>query len=151
MVDEISHSLCKLLVALGEHSTNYFATNLSTPPVQTFVRLLFTYTSLPGYYGVDEEESEMTLSFWYLLQESLWSVDFGDGYSEAEDALVDWAESIQGPDAGAVRAQSGSQPGAAVPIYMELVQALKRKVTWPEKEVLATWTRGARSTCHGTD
>ncbi|KAH8115086.1 ARM repeat-containing protein [Phellopilus nigrolimitatus] len=140
-VDEVSHSLCKLLVALGEHSINYVAMHLSTPRVQTFVHLLFAYTALPGYFGVDEEESEMTLSFWYLLQEALWSVDYGD--SEAEAALADWAESVQGTGESGqkVKESSRSDPGAATPIYAELVQVLKRKVTWPERAELATWAR----------
>ncbi|KAF8158995.1 hypothetical protein BJ912DRAFT_1069769 [Pholiota molesta] len=44
--------------------------------VQRFLQLLLVYTGLPGYYGVDEDESEMTLGFWYLFQEALWSTDF---------------------------------------------------------------------------
>ncbi|EJD04736.1 ARM repeat-containing protein [Fomitiporia mediterranea MF3/22] len=140
-VDEISRSLCKLLVALGEHSINYIATHLSQPRVQTFVRLLFSYTALPGSYGVDEDESEMTLSFWYLLQEALWTVDYGDDLAEA--ALEDWAESVQGGGTSRQGSVEPSRPdyGAATPIYTELVQVLKRKVTWPEKTELARWTK----------
>ena len=101
---------------------------------------------MPGYYGVDEEESEMTLSFWYLLQESLWSVDYvEDG---AIDALQDWAESL-GTDAG--EKTSGEDRGAvaqnaAVPIYFGLVQVLKRKVTWPPKADIVRWTKGIETT-----
>lgn len=29
--------------------------------VQNFLKLLLAYTSMAGYYGLDEEESEMTL------------------------------------------------------------------------------------------
>jgi hypothetical protein len=83
-VDGMSYSLCKLLVALGDHSTMYFASNItSSKPVhgtlsgtvysrghlvQKCLYLLLRYTGLPGYYGVDEEASEMTLGFWYLFQ-----------------------------------------------------------------------------------
>lgn len=138
----MSRSLCKLLVALGEHSINYVASHLSTPRVQTFVRIVFSYTALPGYYGVDEEESEMTLSFWYLLQEALWNVDYGDDLAEA--ALGDWAESVQG---GSSSRQASEEPsrsdyGAVTPIYAELVRVLKRKATWPERAELARWTKG---------
>jgi len=43
---------------------------------QTVLRLLLAYTGLPGHFGVDGEESELTLPFWYLFQEELWSTDF---------------------------------------------------------------------------
>ena len=91
-VDEFSHSVCKLFAALGDHSALYLAANISsqTPVfgdktkgylVQSFLRLIMSYTGLQGYYGVDEEESELTLAFWYLFQEALWSAD----YFEQED------------------------------------------------------------------
>ncbi|KAI5120002.1 hypothetical protein M0805_008463 [Coniferiporia weirii] len=141
VVDEISHSLCKLLVALGEHSVNYVTIHLSSPHVQTFVRLLFAYTALPGYFGTDEEESEMTLSFWYLLQEALWSADYGN--DTASGSLADWAESVQGTSGSRQGSSEPEQsdPSAATPIYAELVQVLKRKVTWPPKAELTTWTK----------
>ena len=90
---------------------------------------------MPGYYGVDEEESEMTLSFWYLLQESLWSVDYvEDG---AVDALQDWAESLgtNAEEKAPEEDRGAIAQNAAIPIYMALVQVLKRKATWPPKAV----------------
>lgn len=133
-VTEVSHSLCKLLVALGDHSTSYIAAHISSvgvvgqnPPrtkghlTQTFLRLLLAYTGLSGYYGVDEEESEMTLGFWYLFQEALWSTDFyfpecesdGDG-NTPPPARKDAAHIVM-----------------AKTVYIELVQVLRRKVAFP--------------------
>jgi hypothetical protein len=43
------------------------------------------YTGFPGYYGVDEDDSEATLRFWHLLQESLWEV-VGSG-NDDEDTV----------------------------------------------------------------
>lgn len=116
----------------------YFALNiLSQKPVQNsthvrahliqgFLQLLLGYTGLPGYYGIDEEESEMTLGFWYLFQESLWNVDF----DEEEDTLAD----------GEVKTESRMAVVHAV--YVELVKVLRRKVAWPCQDGLASWTRG---------
>jgi hypothetical protein len=143
-VDEISHSLCKLLVALGDHSINYIALHLASPRVQTFIRLLFYYTALPGFYGVDEEESEMTLSFWYLLQESLWSVDWTaeeDGPGASEAALLSWSDSVSGSKESE---SPNSNIMAATPIYTALIKVLRRKVTWPRQVELASWPRGER-------
>ncbi|RDB17659.1 Importin-13 [Hypsizygus marmoreus] len=141
-VDDVSHSFCKLLVALGDHSTSYLAANLaSSAPVvplvplpspgpsqlpqtkgylaQSFLRLLLAYTGLPGYYGVDEEESEMTLGFWYLFQEALWSTDFY--FPEDEERRP-----VQ-PD------PQSAQVAMAKAVYSELVQILRRKVPFPAK------------------
>lgn len=58
-IDEISRGLCKLLVALGDHSVTYIASHLSSRSVQTFLRVFLGYTGFPGWYGIDEEESEV--------------------------------------------------------------------------------------------
>lgn len=149
-VGEIEHSLCKLLVAVGEHSSGYIASHIQTQRVKTFMRLLLSFSAMPGYYGVDEEESEMTLMFWCDLQETLWStIDRAD---EAEDTYVDWAEAAGEVDMG----EDGERtphvpyfydPGVAGPIYTELVQSFKRKVAWPPKEELVRWPKGRLRTC----
>ncbi|KAF8064415.1 armadillo-type protein [Lyophyllum atratum] len=149
-VDEISHSFCKLLVALGDHSTSYIASNITSsqsveplvpspagtpalPPktrgqlTQSFLRLLLAYTGLPGYYGVDEEESEMTLGFWYLFQEALWSTEYY--IPEGEE---------QNGDAGGVDVGAEAMAMAKA-VYSELVKVLRRKVAFPGKGV--TWPK----------
>ncbi|KAG6844170.1 hypothetical protein H0H87_009289 [Tephrocybe sp. NHM501043] len=140
-VDEISRSFCKLLAALGDHSAAYLAANLasstpvvpSAPPpgatplptktrgelIQTFLRLLLAYTGLPGYYGEDEEESELTLAFWYLFQEALWSTDYYIEEGDAsESSNIDGSEEVQ---------------AMAKLVYIELVKVLRRKVAFPGK------------------
>lgn len=142
-VSETSHSLCKLLVALGDHSTSYIAANLtsSTPVVsststktksqltQSFLRLLLAYTGLPGIYGVDEEESEMTLGFWYLFQEALWTTDYY--FPEAGD------NESRPPTPG----KENDQVVVAKAVYVELVQVLRRKVVFPPPG--SGWTKGS--------
>ncbi|EMD34979.1 hypothetical protein CERSUDRAFT_116506 [Gelatoporia subvermispora B] len=141
-VDAVSHSFCKLIAALGDHSTMYLATNVSStnsadpqPPqpqplpsqgqlVQTFLRQILAYTSLPGFYGVDEEESELTLGFWYLYQEALWNSEYDQDLDDntGENRVVQDMTLTKG-------------------LYFELVRALRRKAVWPPKNVLARWTR----------
>ncbi|KAH9886674.1 ARM repeat-containing protein [Cubamyces lactineus] len=152
-VDDISHSLCKLLVALGDHSAMYFAKNIASPAivkpvpcpfplpaplppvshlVQNFLKLLLQYTALPGYYGADEEESEMTLSFWYLFQEALWNVDYGFDVGEEGDAGNEAEE------------REREMMPVAKAVYSELVSVLRRKVVWPPRNVLNGWARDQR-------
>ncbi|KAK2462484.1 hypothetical protein APHAL10511_005454 [Amanita phalloides] len=147
-VRPISHSLCQLLVAIGDHSTSYLAVNITSPTpvtmqfaapipvprqrssktrshlVQTFLRLMLAYTGFPGYYGVDEEESELTLGFWYLFQETLWSTDF---YISEEDE-----------ENGASR-NSPEQVAMARAVYFEVVKVLRRKATFPPPG--SNWTK----------
>ncbi|KDQ56073.1 hypothetical protein JAAARDRAFT_36863 [Jaapia argillacea MUCL 33604] len=188
-VDPVAHSYCKLLVALGDHSTSYIAANIASPTlvdpaalvpslpvtqvgdggvvggisgsstpiwgnsslpppvsfdfgsgsgsgagagflapptfpqnqqvtpepkpkstlIQTYLHHLLSFTSLPGFYGVDEEESEMTLGFWYLFQEALWGVQWGGegsgdeegegvGVVDADDKVWDWGVEVRDKD-----------------------------------------------------
>ncbi|ESK97855.1 importin 13 [Moniliophthora roreri MCA 2997] len=148
-VDEVSQSLCKLISALADHSTSYIAAHMASPAsvsllpsssavlsqqaqnktkgqlTQTFLKLLLAYTGFPGYYGVDEDVSEMTLGFWYLLQEALWNNDF---YIEegGEPSLAD-------------QQTSGDQTTVARELYVEVVRVLRRKIKYPGPG--STWSR----------
>ena len=94
---------------------------------QTFLRLLLAYTGLPGYYGVDEEESEMTLGFWYLFQEALWSTDYSVPEEEDEIDLRD-------------AKREEEQVVMAKAVYRQLVTVLRRKVAFPAKG--SGWSKG---------
>lgn len=98
--------------------------------VQKCLYLLLRFTGLPGYYGVDEEASEMTLGFWYLFQESLWSVEYEDQTEDQDGipSLVDVKEKEQWAVVNAV--------------YVQLVEVLRRKVVWPDQRTLGHWARG---------
>lgn len=87
------------------------------------------YTGLPGYYGVDEEESETTLGFWYLFQEALWSC----------------SPELDEDDDDPPSKMSGEQWNISRAVYSELVQILRRKVVWPDRKTLQGWPRGVLS------
>jgi hypothetical protein len=94
--------------------------------VQIFLKMLLAYTALPGYYGEDEEESEMTLGFWYLFQEALWSTNYY--FEDGEDGATPGGPNTE-----------DSQWAMAKAVYSELVQVLRRKVTWPAQDM---WAKG---------
>ena len=144
----MSHAFCKLLVAIGDHSTSYLATNLSSPKlvsvlgaapaptraqlIQNFLKLLLAYTGLPGFYGVNEDESEMTLGFWYLFQEALWSTPSDeDTWEEEAGTRFDVMGEKEKEHWIVVKA-----------VYSELVMTLRRKVVWPGRDYLSGWTSG---------
>ncbi|KAF9269125.1 ARM repeat-containing protein [Marasmius fiardii PR-910] len=141
VIDEVSQSLCKLITALGDHSTSYIAAHMASPASvsllpsagstllresqnktkgqlsQVFLKLLLAYTGFPGYYGVDEDVSEMTLGFWYMLQEALWNNDF---YIEegGEPSLADQQSAVD-------------QTTVAKELYVEVVKVLREKIKYP--------------------
>jgi hypothetical protein len=139
---------------------------------------MLIYTGFPGYYGVDEEDSEATLGFWYLLQESLWEVV--ESGNDDEDAL-DWAAMVNAESDFAVReavrslegeaqmvedddgpgprlindeedakgqgetAKATKEPDMAQLLFAEVVNVLRRKVTWPKKSEIVdsgAWDAG---------
>ena len=120
--DETASALCRLLAGLGDHSTVYLAENLHAPLVQAFLRLVLSFSALPGSYGVDEEESERMLGFWYLFQEALWAVEFPPASEPAPQEKEMWA--------------------LAKAVYAELVAVLRNKVRWPTPP--SGWAKGAR-------
>ncbi|KAL0062877.1 hypothetical protein AAF712_010197 [Marasmius tenuissimus] len=141
VVDEVSQSLCKLITALGDHSTSYIAAHMASPASvsllpsagaaliresenktkgqlsQGFLKLLLAYTGFPGYYGADEDVSEMTLGFWYMLQEALWNNDFyiEDG---GEPSIADQQSSVD-------------QTVVAKELYVQVVKVLRGKIKYP--------------------
>jgi hypothetical protein len=117
--DETASGLCRLLAGLGDQSTTYLAENLHTQLVQEFLRLVLSFSGLPGSYGVDEEESERMLGFWYLFQEAMWTVEFPPE-SEASREKEMWA--------------------LAKAVYAELVAVLRNKVRWPTPP--SGWAKG---------
>jgi hypothetical protein len=147
--DENANALCKLLVALGDHSSEYFALNIaSTRPaapaynpvmeisssalptraqlVQNFMRLMLAFTALPGFYGIDEEESEMTLGFWYSFQDALWSAELSEedqAYQSSGNGMMDVSKEV----------------------YAELVGILRNKVRWPAGKL--SWQKGPYCCC----
>ena len=150
-MDEVGNTLCKLLAGIGDHATDYLAENIASNDkiepafvpvsvsispsemptrgqlVQIFLRLLLSFTALPGYDGVDEDESEMTLGFWYLFQEALWNVDAPA--SEDGNRVDETREKDMWTVARAV--------------YAELVSALRRKVKWPGLK--NRWAKGRQA------
>jgi hypothetical protein len=117
--DETASALCRLLAGLGDHSTAYLAENLHEQLVQAFLRLVLSFSALPGSYGVDEEESERVLGFWYLFQEALWRSSSARARLSREKEM--WA--------------------LAKAVYAELVAVLRNKVRWPTPP--SGWAKGA--------
>ena len=131
IVDEVTLSLTKLLADLGEHSTTYLAKHVASNEfvspeqrtkgqlIQTFLHILLSLSSFPGYFGVDEEISDLCLSFWYLFQEALWNAD----------------------DSTTKPVSNEDEKQAVVKrLYVRVVKALRGKAMWPSPG--HSWSKG---------
>lgn len=76
-----------------------------------FFNLYLTCTNAPGYYPINENYSEKTFTFWFLLQDDLLS-----NYAGPDNTLLTIVK----------------------PLYISLTQVLLKKVAYPEN--LESWT-----------
>ena len=138
-VDEPHESLVKLLAALGEHSADYLALSLAEPDVQAFLGLVLGFAGLQGYFGQDEEVSDLVIPFWSDFQEALTAspcvhtssrprtLQLSGQGSRLTASLSRSARHIETADAEPPSAEWQ----VAQSVFFELVRRLLRKVTLP--------------------
>lgn len=66
-IDDVSRGLCKMLVAVGDHSLEYIIRRIHAPSVLAYLEILLGFTGFPGWYSVDEFESDVSAWIWSLL------------------------------------------------------------------------------------
>jgi len=76
--DDMIRNFCLFLTGIGETHTNIFI-KTTDPNIQhsffSLVSLILKFTSIKGCFPVDETSSELTLNFWFTLQDCLYSID----------------------------------------------------------------------------
>ncbi|KAF8305820.1 hypothetical protein DL93DRAFT_2065964, partial [Clavulina sp. PMI_390] len=116
-IDEVGRGLCKMLAAIGDHSLDYVMQKLNDPRVLAFLEIMLGFTGFPGWFGVDEFESEMTTTFWVFFSEHVLDSDwFGDDTNPSRNRARD--------------------------ILVSLIKVLHQKTRWPAPEELKGWTKG---------
>lgn len=124
-VDDATLALFKLLISLVEHATDLLVSTVSSPRSILILKQLLSLSSLPGYFGVDEDISNIGLDVWEMLQEGIIDSVGEDGEDPIPgktDAKQIWA--------------------IAKDVFGALVPALRRKVQWPPEDTLRTWPKG---------
>lgn len=125
-----------MLVAVGDHSLSYIMKNINTTPVLAYLEIVLGFTGFPGWYGVDEFESDVSVnSLFYLfafddLQDAKMTTSFWVYFSEAI-LDSDWNGD-----------ESNAMMQTAHDILVQLVTVLRRKCSWPPQEELRGWTKG---------
>ncbi|KAK3845916.1 MAG: armadillo-type protein [Linnemannia gamsii] len=154
--EEISRSLCQLLSTFGDNFSDWIAAKFLRPDIQVYLEMMMGFAGFPGYYAEDETTSDLTLNFWYMLQESLSELsaedlEESDGRASLDEdrqiilSTISSASSITGLDKPSLQAIKG----ASIHVYIRLTEVLRRKLEYPVQREWLSWTRDIRQEFSG--
>ncbi|KAG0256639.1 hypothetical protein DFQ27_005627 [Actinomortierella ambigua] len=150
--EDISKNLCQLLSTFGDNFSDWIAARFLRADIQIYLDMMTSLAGFPGYYAEDETISDMTLNFWYMMQESLSELpsyegddtkDAGIGGGIEEEVVLDsisTASQTVGLDQESIRAIKG----VSIIIYTKLIKALREKLVFPPQQEWIKWTRDIR-------
>ncbi|KAK3089277.1 hypothetical protein FSP39_002274 [Pinctada imbricata] len=116
---DICQGVGQIVVALAENHTKLLLDlTISTEEssrvnAHGLIQMVLACSSLPGHYPVDENFSNLTFTFWYLLQDEI-----TESESEKRSLLIPIFR----------------------PVFFSLVEALLIKVQYPDDEEYNTWS-----------
>ncbi|KAK7101271.1 hypothetical protein V1264_024075 [Littorina saxatilis] len=116
---ETVNGLCRVVVAAGEHHTKALVAMLKKEGESREFAIAFLHTIIkmafpPGQYPVDENCSDMSFTFWYMLQDDVFECE-EDDYRLLTPVFQ--------------------------PLYYNLIQVLLQKVQYPEEAEFESWSK----------
>lgn len=119
--DTVARTLSRLLTTFGETYTDSISRAFQhpTPQLQCYLEIMLSLTNYPGYFGVDQDISEIPLNFWYLLQESF----YDEGLLNENDENSKDAREL------------------AFGVFGQLVEILRSKSEFPSDQEWVKWTK----------
>ncbi|KAG0297244.1 hypothetical protein BGZ98_000659, partial [Dissophora globulifera] len=158
--EDISKSLCQLLSTFGDNFSDWIAARFLRPDIVVYLEMMMGFAGFPGYYAEDETISDLTLNFWYMLQESLSELHADvsadshtqgmgqEGLDEDQQVIlstISSASNITGLDTQSLQAIKK----ASVHVYIRLTDVLRKKLEYPTHKVWMSWTRDIRQEFSG--
>ncbi|KAI9236924.1 MAG: armadillo-type protein [Podila humilis] len=147
--EDIGKNLCQLLSTFGDNFSDWIAGKFLRPDIVVYLEMMMGFAGFPGYYAEDETISDLTLNFWYMLQESLSELpsdESGNGDdSDAQESqqvlsTISAASSTVGLDQQSIQ----TIKNASVHVYTRLVDVLRKKLEFPLQSEWLTWTKDIR-------
>ncbi|KAI1318424.1 hypothetical protein EDD11_006508 [Mortierella claussenii] len=153
--EDISRRLCQLLSTFGDNFSDWIAARFLRPDIVVYLEMMMGFTGFPGYYAEDETISDLSLNFWYMLQESLSELQPEDSEDEeggvmggdnADDdrqvtlSTISSASSITGLNKQSLQAIKE----ASVHVYIRLTEVFRKKLQYPPQKEWMTWARDIR-------
>jgi hypothetical protein len=106
---------------------------MDQPGVLHLLGLMMSLTTYPGYFGEDQEISEIPLNFWYVLQETLADKDWLPVTAEKHKHRNGLTNEVAWLDKGVEN---------TFVVYRQLVLALRDKAMLPSEMEFAHWSKG---------
>ncbi|ORX58558.1 ARM repeat-containing protein [Piromyces finnis] len=144
--EESVRTICKLMTTLGEEFTEYIAINFLRPDIITFLKMIMACTAFPGYPAIDQDITDTTYNFWFLLTEII-----EDPY------VIPLPKTNNNPDDNDVfifRSQPSSASGsqltpeqglqirnASMEVFRQLIEIIRQKMQYPTDEEKRSWKR----------
>ncbi|PVD35776.1 hypothetical protein C0Q70_02739 [Pomacea canaliculata] len=116
---ETVHGLCRVVMSALENNTKLLVKYIQEGGEKrefglALLNIVILYTFPPGQFPVDENCSDISFTFWYMLQDELFECESGE--------LRDLVPIFQ-------------------PLYYNLIQVLLVKVQYPEEEEFESWSK----------
>ena len=89
--EDFVYSVCMMLSNIGETHSNIIVTTKEANQQMValnLTKLILKFSSMHGYYPVDETCSKLTLTFWYHLQDDLVEAEMTDFQKQFHDAFL---------------------------------------------------------------
>ncbi|KAF9580833.1 hypothetical protein BGW38_002364 [Lunasporangiospora selenospora] len=149
--EDIGRRLCQLLSTFGDNFSDWIAGKLLRADIVIYLEMMLSFAGFPGHYAEDETVSDLTLNFWYMLQESLSELPTDDGEDssspgdDSEDhqvtlSTISSAANTIGLDRNSLQAIKGS----SLMMYTRLTEVLRKKLEFPPHHEWIKWTRDIR-------
>ncbi|KAF8986272.1 hypothetical protein BGZ46_006894 [Entomortierella lignicola] len=153
--EDMGKSLCQLLSTFGDNFSDWIAARFLRPDIVIYLEMMMGFAGFPGYYAEDEEISDLTLNFWYVLQESLSELQPDDSEDHTgrnanresfdEDrhvvlSSISSASSIVGLSKQSLQ----TIKEASIQVYIKLTEVLRKKLEYPVQREWMTWARDIR-------
>ncbi|ORZ07309.1 armadillo-type protein [Lobosporangium transversale] len=154
--EDISKSLCQLLSTFGDNFSDWIAARFLRSDIVVYLEMMMGFAGFPGYYAEDETISDLTLNFWYMLQESLSELQPDDADDEDQGGMmshesldddrhvilstISSASSITGLNKESLQ----TIKEASVHVYTRLAEVLRKKLEYPPHKEWISWARDIR-------
>jgi len=133
--DHTTRLLGRIAVTFGETFTETISFHMMEPAVMHLLELIMRLTTYPGYFGEEQEISEIPLNFWYVLQETL-------ADSDMLPVTVERHASRNGLTNEVVWVNKSFENIFIV--YRQLVLALRDKAMLPPEPEFAQWPKDVK-------
>ncbi|KAF9430455.1 hypothetical protein BGZ94_006803 [Podila epigama] len=148
--EDVGKNLCQLLSTFGDNFSDWIAARFLRPDITVYLEMMMGFAGFPGYYAEDETISDLTLNFWYMLQESLSelpSEDAGSGPDDDDDrgsqqvlSSISSASNTIGLDQQSIQ----TIKEASIHVYTRLIEVLRKKLEFPVQSEWHSWTKDIR-------